>query len=383
MFNMDVTQITSTTHPADLIKDVLKDRRISQKDFAKLAGIRPSHLNDILNRRRRISDEFALEVEKWLAIPARSLLEMQATFSITEGVLQKDEETKREEERAKVLLESLDQFVSVDTLIKKLKLKLKTAVEKLEVLTKVYNLTPEFRSEFNLVVDCNFRKSAKNGLDERMIATWVLIAKTSVSQIRPINQFDFTTRKEVCSGVADLLHANDGNLMSDLAKFLDKYGIVFRRVEKVDKASIDGFSFYSDSETPCIVVTCRYDRIDNLAFTVMHELGHIYLNHTTPAKPRINIDTRSFNDEAEADNRIERAADVFASETLIPSSYWNSAPPVPLNPFKIQNIYSEWANKLQLNKWIVLGHVSHATGMYKFRTDETRKISGGKEVMVS
>lgn len=380
---MGVTPHTSTTHPADIIKEVLKDRHISQKDFAKLVDMRPSHLNDILNRRRRISDEFAIEVEKWLAIPARSLLEMQATFNITEGASQKDEAEKREEERARVMLESLDQFVSVDTLIKRLKLKLKTAIEKRDALNKSYDLTPGFRSEFNLIADGNFRKSAKNGLDERMIATWVLIAKTSVSQIRTINQFDHTTRKEVCSGVANLLHANEGNLMSDLTKFLDEYGIVFRRVEKVDKASIDGFSFYSDSGTPCIVVTCRYDRIDNLAFTVMHELGHIYLNHTTPVKSRINIDTRSVNDEAEADDRTERAADVFASEALIPSSCWNSAPPVPLNPFKIQSIYSEWANKLQLNKWIVLGHVSHVTGMYKFRTDETRKISGGKEAMVN
>lgn len=380
---MGITPLTSPTHPADLIKEVLRDRHISQKDFAKLVDIRPSHLNDILNRRRRISDEFALEVEKWLAIPARSLLEMQATFNITEGASQKDEVAKREEERAKVLLESFDQFVSVDTLIKKLKLKRRTAVEKLEILTRVYNLTPEYRFEFNLVADGNFRKSAKNGLDERMIATWILIAKSSVSTIRPKNRFDHNFRKEVCRGVANLLHSNKGNLISDLTNFLDTYGIVFRRVEKVDKASIDGFSFFSDSDTPCIVVTCRYDRIDNLAFTVMHELGHIYLNHTTPAKPRINIDTRSVNDEADADNKTERAADVFASETLIPSSYWNSAPPVPLNPFKIQTIYSEWANKLHLNKWIVLGHVSHVTGMYKFRTDETRKISGGKEVMVS
>lgn len=308
---------------------------------------------------------------------------MQATFNLTERSSRKNEEAEREEERAKVLLESLDQIVSINTLIKRLKLKPKSAAEKLEVLNTEYNLTSEYRTEFNLVADGNFRKSAKNGLDERMIATWMLMAKSSVSNIKSRNRFDQTSRKEVCRGVVDLLHRNEGNLMSDLTKFLDTYGIVFRRVEKVDKASIDGFSFFSDPETPCIVVTCRYDRIDNLAFTVMHELGHIYLGHTTPDNPRINIDTRSVNDEAEADNRIERAADNFASEALIPSSCWNSAPPVSLNPFKIQNIYSEWAHKLRLNKWIVLGQVSHITGMYKFRSDETRKISGGKEVIMS
>ena len=381
---MGVIPKPSTTHPADLIKEVLKERRISQKDFAKLVDMRPSHLNDVLNHRRRISDEFALEVEKWLAIPAKSLLEMQATFSLTISSSQESGEVEKEEARASFLLESLNTIVSVDTLLKSLKLKLKTAVEKLKVLNKEFNLTPEFKDEFDLVAEGNFRKSAKNGLDERMIATWILMAKSSVAGAKPTNQFVYTSKKEVCQKVVELLHNNRGNLMADLRALLDTYGIVFRRVEKVDKASIDGFSFYSKSGVPCIVVTCRYDRIDNLAFTLMHELGHIYLKHTTQTKPRINIDTRSVNDEtAETCNKIETAADEFAMESLIPSSSWNSAPPVPLNPFKIQSKYSEWATKLQLNKWIVLGHVSYVTGMYKFRTDETRKISGGKEMLVS
>lgn len=365
--------LSAATHPADLIKEILKDRGISQKEFAKLADMRASHLNDILNRRRRITEEFALNVEKWLGMSAKSILEQQATFKLSIP----SPSTNREEELANMELTCIDQLIDVKTLLKAVKAKCKTAVEKLRSLQEEFLIGDGFKAEYDSIATGCFRKSAKNGLDERMIATWIIMAKASATNIRPSVKFDYGSKKEVCERVRTALHLNKGNLMKDLTRILDSYGIVFRRVEKVDRASIDGFSFFTNPCTPCIVVTCRYDRIDNLAFTLMHELGHIYLRHTTPSKSRIDIDTRSINDEAE--DRIEDAADEFAAYNLIASSSWKSAPPVPLNPFKIQQLYSEWATKLGFNKWIVLGHVSHITGMYKFKSDDTRHISGGKE----
>lgn len=373
---MDATPKTPT-HPADLIREVLKERGISQKEFAKLADMRPSHLNDILNKRRRITDEFALAVQKWLGMSAKFIVEQQAAFKLT----QPTSSESKEEEEASMELENLDKFVNIKVLLKHSNKKYRTAVEKLTTLRTLFGLNEDFKNEYESIASGCFRKSAKNGLDERMIATWILIAKSSVANICPSRLFDHSTKKEVCERIRTLLHCNEGNLMTDLTFILDSYGIVFKHVEKVDRASIDGFSFFNNTSTPCIVVTCRYDRIDNLAFTVMHELGHIYLKHTTSNRSRINIDTRSINDEAE--DRIEKAADDFASENLIPASSWKSAPPVPLNPFKIQKLYSEWANKLHFNKWIVLGHISHLTGMYKFKSDDTRQISGGKEVVMN
>lgn len=365
------------THPADFIREVLRERGISQREFAKLANLRPSHLNDILNKRRRITDEFALEVQKWLGLSAKSIIEQQAVFRLN----QPSSDEKQKEERALSELNSIDQFVNIKLLIKASGKKCRTAIEQLDVIKTTYNIGTDFRNEYETIASGCFRKSAKNGLDERMIATWIILAKSSFSNACPSGLFDYSCRKEVCEKIRMILHRNEGNLMTDITHILDSYGILFKRVEKVDRASIDGFSFFCNPSTPCIVVTCRYDRIDNLAFTIMHELGHIYLRHTTPNRARINIDTRSINDEVE--DRIEKLADEFASDNLISSSSWNSAPPVPLNPFQIQKLYSEWADKLHFNKWIVLGHVSHITGMYKFKSDNTRQISGGKEVCMN
>ena len=55
-------------------------------------------------------------------------------------------------------------------------------------------------------------------------------------------------------------------------------GIGFEWVEHEKGASIDGYSFISNG-SPYIVVTLRYNRIDNFAFTIMHEIGHIDMGH--------------------------------------------------------------------------------------------------------
>ena len=376
---MKATPIHIATPPGSIIKAELAERKISQKDFAKLICVSPSHLSDILKARRRINLAFAKEVEKWLGIEARSLLDLQNAYDIIQGGNQTE---NYEESQANEILRRFDEIVSISVLLKPFKKDCRTGVQKLAKLKEVYPLDDSFQRKFNSMADGCFRKSAKNGLDERMIATWVLIARTELQNKNPYGVFSYNSKAEVCRQVAGLLHANrpGSNVLLELSDTLSKYGILFGQVNKVDKASIDGFSFYNENLSPCIVVTCRYNRIDNLAFTLMHELGHIYLGHTTPSHSRINVDIRSINDEEEI--KIEREADDFASEALIPSIYWKMAPSVPLNPHLIQAKYAAWADRLNLNRWIVLGRVSHETGMYKFHTDETRKISGRKEVRV-
>ena len=64
----------------------------------------------------------------------------------------------------------------------------------------------------------------------------------------------------------------------------------------------------------------------------------------------------------------------FAANALIPNEEWKNAPKVRVNPALIQRKYTQWANEKGLNKWIVLGRISYETGMYKFRSDESRRI---------
>lgn len=356
--------------PGSLIKKSLNEREVSQKDLAEAIGVRPSHISEIIKGNRRISLSFAEKIEDLLGIPANTLLDMQTQFDI---VLKSNNVENIQECNAKISLEQLDKIINIATLLKGEGLSRKSAVERLAFIETRYGVSDadQLQEQFSNMAENCFRRSATKGLDERMIATWVVKARAEATAFTPSIKFSLSSKERVCTEIVSILHQNK-DTKRRLRDVLCKSGIGFCEVQKMDHASIDGYSFMMDG-TPYIVITGRYNRIDNLAFTVMHELGHIYLGHTDDNNGRINVDIRSFRDDIEMP--VEEEADAFASSWLIPDIDWKLAPTVPMNPFVIQKRYSEWATKKNLNKWIVLGRLSHETGIYKFKSDNSRYVN--------
>lgn len=360
------------TSVTDIIKSALKERGITQRAFAEAMGITPSHLSDVFSGRRRVTVKFAQETNRLLQIPANLLLGLQA-----------DNDTKATDEdneidKAKQSLEELDKSVCVKTLLKRIGNKFSNSVDKLKVLVETYNLNPDkielMRQEYN---GC-FRKSSTTGMDMRMIFTWLCIVHAAAEKEAPSGRFSVCHLSSLSSEVSKIIHRNSGLVLYDLKKILSEHGIGLLRVDKVDRASVDGYSFFKNGK-PYIALTCRYDRIDNLAFTLLHEIGHLALGHTTPETAQINIDRRSYDEELSS--KLEDEANKYAADYLIDPNIWQFAPTMPWNPSLIQKKYSEWAGSLGKNPWIILGRLSYETGIYKFKSDNKRAISGGKEVV--
>ena len=58
-------------HPGMMIKPELEERRISQKDFAKMVGIQASHLSEVLNGKRALTTDLAVKIESAIGLPAK------------------------------------------------------------------------------------------------------------------------------------------------------------------------------------------------------------------------------------------------------------------------------------------------------------------------
>jgi HTH-type transcriptional regulator/antitoxin HigA len=213
-----------------------------------------------------------------------------------------------------------------------------------------------------------FHKSGKTGLDNRMIATWTILAQYEAGKLpAPTTKYDKTLLDKL-SGELSLIFHENSNTENRVSRKLSEYGIKFCIVPKVERASIDGYSFVSNG-IPSIVITRRYNRIDNLAFAVLHEIGHLKL-HGNNGCGRVSV-----ADADEQSTKEEREANEYAANILIPEDTWLNAPKVRMNPRIIQSEYSAWANRQGMNKWIVLGRVSHETGMYMFNSDKSRDIN--------
>lgn len=353
----------TATHPGTILRYELEDREISQKDFAVMIGMQKSHLNELIKGKRPITKPIADKIEEVLGISAVSLVNMQTQYEYDMKVI---EQRGVEELEAQNTLSLYNEIFDVRILFKRIGKGQPTAVQQMQYITETLCLPQP--AELKLETSGMFRKSAKTGQDPRMLMTWKLLAESKAKEQKVTRPFNKERKNEVVSALARALHDNlsTENTVKDI---LSAEGIAFCIEEKVDKASVDGYSYIEDG-TPYIVLTRRYDRIDNFAFALMHEVGHIYMHYLDGSRSDRKLSIPNYDNESAE----EREANAFAANALIPNEEWRNAPKVRVNPTMIQRKYTQWAIEKGLNKWIVLGRISYETGMYKFRSDESRRI---------
>lgn len=80
-------------HPGMMIKPELDERGISQKEFAKMLGIQPSHLSEVLNGKRALTTELAVKIENAIGLPAKILLSAQTQYELESTVEDNQHET--------------------------------------------------------------------------------------------------------------------------------------------------------------------------------------------------------------------------------------------------------------------------------------------------
>jgi HTH-type transcriptional regulator/antitoxin HigA len=140
--------------------------------------------------------------------------------------------------------------------------------------------------------------------------------------------------------------------------FLEERGIVVVIEPHLPKTFLDGAAMLGRSGAPVIGLTLRENRLDNFWFTLIHELVHVW-KHLDPAKCRAIADENI--ERADDTEAIEREANAFASEILIPSNIWRrSAARLKPSAQSIQAL----AGELQIHPAIVAGRVRYERKNY-------------------
>jgi len=70
-------------HPGLVLREEFVDKRgISQSELARMLGCRFAKVNEILNSKRAITPEFALQLEALLGLPAETWVSLQAEYDL-------------------------------------------------------------------------------------------------------------------------------------------------------------------------------------------------------------------------------------------------------------------------------------------------------------
>ncbi|MBR4148082.1 MAG: HigA family addiction module antidote protein [Bacteroidales bacterium] len=78
----NIIQGAYPTHPGEVLKDEIEERKLSQRYLAEKMGLSYSVLNEILNARRPLTAKTALMFEAVLDVPADSLMYLQMKYNL-------------------------------------------------------------------------------------------------------------------------------------------------------------------------------------------------------------------------------------------------------------------------------------------------------------
>ena len=196
-----------------------------------------------------------------------------------------------------------------------------------------------------------------------------MFAWSSLAQYEAKNQkantFNFDNLVQLHINLNNLFYENS-NTINRVQTLLNQFGIKMLLIDKLEKTPIDGFSFWSN-RNPVIALTLRHNRIDNFAFTVMHEIGHIDLHLR-------NDRNRKFMDLTKKQNldECENEADNYAQESLIHARIWQEILDnhLPLDDDKIISL----GNDYRINPAILLGRVCYEMNYYGMKTVIDKKL---------
>lgn len=350
----------TTIHPGDVLREELDARGIKQKDFASTISMPASVLNDIVKGKRSVTPDIAILLEAALGKDASSWLRLQAERDLE--VARKKEEFIQKQKDIETW-QSIQSCCNVKYLEKYISGGLgKTIQDKIHAVLNFFNVktVDALRQAFVKDVDpAYFRKSDKFKYDPVNIFTWKYMAFNKCDSVERPKKFSTESLNGLLEGLQTILYENE-DTMNRIAQLLREYGIRFFTLDNEKGTHIDGFSFWKGAY-PTITLTLRYKKIDILAFTLMHEIGHVF-NHLSPeAKSKSCLTLSDIKDNVE-----EQEADMFANNHLIPAKEWQlfKERNRDVNPYAITSKLREFAHQYQIHPAIVLGRYQHDFNVY-------------------
>lgn len=354
-------------HPGEVLREELLERGIKQKDFARTIGVQPTHLNEFIKGKRNLNEGLAIKLEKALGISYTNWMSLHAGYLYDCKAI---EEKKNEELKALDFENACSDMFNLKALYKRLDMSLMPCVDRVAQLKGMLSFDLLSAEHLRLQVAGLYKHSEKVQIDEKNMLTWLILNKFEIDKTPGLRtKYNEGNAKKAACDLSEL--ANRGCLsVGAIKELLNRYGIQYIHVEKIDKTPIDAFSTIVN-EHPVITVTYRYNDMDKLAFDILHELCHIDRHFGSDQTAFISIDGLYSNDPR------EREANEFARQMLIPDKVWNEMMSVgcnSLSPYKIAKTIAQAAGSRGISPSIAVARYKHDTKWYNTSSYRSPKI---------
>jgi len=336
--------------PIEAILFRMEQENLQPRDLIPYIGSR-SKVSEVLSRKRLLTLTMIRALHKGLEIPLKSLIKEDkpksvkpddiewSSFPVREIIKRRWVKTKHSDIKAH----------AKDIILKFLQpLNLRSPV------TALYKMTEHVR--------------AARKIDRGSLMMWNARVIILANEYRNSKKYKKgSVSREFIKNVIQLSKYDDGPQKA--REFLMENAIPLVIEPHLPRTHLDGAAIMTE-QGPVIGLTIRYDRLDNFWFNLAHELSHISLH-----LDKDNMGFYDYNLETDSDDPMEKEADEFASECLIPEVKWENS---PASNLRTPGAANHLAKELNIHPAIVAGKMRHYSRNYRI----LNQLIGNKQARI-
>lgn len=291
--------------PGDIIRDAMEELGWQQSDLSEITGLTEKTINQIINNKQGITSETAILLGKAFSTSAEMWLNLDAKYQ-----LRKHQNSNSEKERLAELKATMRKYMPVAEIKKKEWFANDVSTEegiKKECL-RLFGKEKIPEEEYNQGMKFAARQTKYDyQYTQWYCRTWYEFAKLHAKRFMKLKPYN----REKLEALAQTLpqYTKKSNGEAEVIKKLKECGVGFFVQSHLSKTYLDGAAFIIEN-TPMIVYTGRYDRVDNFWFVLAHEISHILLHYEYLKKPILD------NLDSIAESSREQEADRSANKML-------------------------------------------------------------------
>lgn len=325
--------------PGEVIASELEARGWTQKDLAEIMGRPLQAVNEIVNGNKQITPATAHELAQVFGTSPEVWMNLETSYRLF--IARKEAGSDDIRRRSRIY-----SLAPVKELVKRGWIPDAPDLDELEKNVCEFfgirdiSMTPSFGAPVS-------RRHSEAREPEGLAQLAVLMRARQLAKKQKVGKFNAGKFKAAIPALLEF--SKDVESIGRLPAFFAGLGVHLVIVRALPHSYMDGAVFYEGSN-PVILLTLRYDRVDNFWFTLTHEVAHLAADHHG-----VHIDSEL---EKPSDVAAERAADKLAGEWLLDTATYERFLSGGGQFYSREKITS-YADSVKRHPGIVVGRLHH------------------------
>lgn len=318
-------EVDYASPPGALLDIVLRSQGLTQADLADRTGLSTKYINQLIKRQASLSADTAVRLEAVTNVSAGTWTRLEADFRAAQAHAER-------QAAVSTWVDWLDNFRLPELKKRGILTTSAATPENVVALLAFFGISsPEGWDKVWKPSLTRFRQSPSFRPEIAPTTIWLRIGQRKAAQI-PTAPYDPAALIALLPKLRKLTRDDPANALTALTDLCATAGVAVVLAAEINGCRASGATWWARPDKAVILLSNRGKREDRLWFSFFHEVGHLlkhakrdtYLDQSGPDSDEPPWEdaapTSGFIDDGSRDSSIEREADDFASETLLPVS---------------------------------------------------------------